>query len=171
MTPKQVKRRIEELVAEKSKIRHEEYNNIKYELYENIPEEEVKPNYSYTDTTLKLIAIDTEMRELKHALNAYNSTVVIIEDDEHYGDLTTDQVIILTAQISSMIDRLPLVFEAKREYKRVGTYSDPIYYWVEVNATEQEQEQAKNLYDSLIKRRAELYDKLDVANMTNEISI
>lgn len=78
--------------------------------------ESVRPEYDYAATAAALIALETKIRALKHALNVFNSTTEVPE----FG-MTVDEMLVYIPQLTARKGKL-LAMKSKLPKTRVEGY-------------------------------------------------
>lgn len=151
------------LLEEKSSIEMREHNGKEFLAAVGEDLEAVRPEYDFAKTQSALAEVERKIRKLKHALNVFNSTMVIPE-----FDMTIDEMLVyipqLTARknkLSSMKDKLPKVREQNRMNSSILDYRYLNYDVVEVVAE----------YEKAADTLAKAQNALDAVNMTKTLDI
>lgn len=125
--------------------------------------ESVRPDYDFAKTQSALAEVESKIRKLKHALNVFNSTMVVPG-----FDMTIDEMLVyipqLTAKknkLSSMKDKLPKVREQSRTNSSILDYRYLNYDIAEVAAE----------YEKAADTLAKAQNSLDAVNMTMTLDI
>lgn len=125
--------------------------------------ESVRPDYDFAKTQSALAEVESKIRKLKHALNVFNSTMVVPG-----FDMTIDEMLVyipqLTAKknkLSSIKDKLPKVREQSRTNSSILDYRYLNYDVAEV-ATE---------YEKVADTLAKAQNALDAVNMSMTLDI
>ncbi len=92
---------LKKLEEEKTILLNEEHNRCTYNCALSEKQEDVRPEYDFSQTNAKLDELEGKIRTVKHAINIFNTTTVIPE-----FDMTVDQMLVYIPQLTQKKDRL-----------------------------------------------------------------
>lgn len=125
--------------------------------------ESVRPDYDFAKVQAELLAVETKIRKVKHALNVFNSTTVISE-----FNITIDEMLVLIPQLTAkkeklakMKDKLPKVREQTRMNSSILDYR---YLNYDVNEVVEE-------YEKTVDALSKAQNALDAVNMSQTLEI
>ena len=123
---------------------------------ENI--EEVRPSYSYEETTAKFDEIERKIRKIKHALNVFNATTVV-----DGFDMTIDEMLVFLPQTSERLRKLEDMLAKPEKTRAQNTGRTSIIEYEYLNYDLQKVQQD---YDALLDLKNRALTALDVVNNT-----
>lgn len=123
--------------------------------------EDIRPDYSYSDTQKELDELSRRVRKIKHAINVFNTTTEI----QPFG-ITIDEALVLIPQLTSKKLKL---FEMKsrsekKRYCTTGSIIDYIIANYDISAAEKD-------YDEVSDYLFNLQNALDTINQTETFEV
>ena len=125
--------------------------------------EDVRPAYSYEEITEKLDACNKRIREIKHALNIFNSTTLV----EGF-DMTIDELLVYLPQLSEKQMRLTTLLMKPEKERVMDSGRTSI---IEYDYANYDHAAVKKDYDELSALRNRALTMLDVTNNTVQFEI
>ena len=128
-------------------------------------EEDLRPEYSFSETSEKIHEAEAKVLRYKHALNLYN-----ISTEAGDTGLTIDQVLVRLPQLNNEVRKLRGMAGRMRKQRvapSFGSSSNIIDYEI----ANYDLEEVKKAHDKLAKELAKLQMALDEANMSEAIEI
>lgn len=122
--------------------------------------EKLRPDYSFSVTQEKIDKINRRIMEIRHKLNLFNTSTVVIDG------LTIDQVLIRMPQLQKQKNKLQRMMRAS-EKTRVSITGNIIDY----EYTNYNPKEAKNAFDEVSKEIDDLQLALDAINNTVKFEI
>lgn len=148
---------IKYLEEEKQRLLERERNNSTIDIVDE-KEVQVEP-YEFAETRKAIGEIDTEIANIKHALNVFNTTQQI------EGGITIDKALVKLAQLNRELHVVQgLKMRPKESYEQ--GYRNSFLRKVNYSLDE-----VNNYYKSLIKEIHTLQMAIDEANMTNKFEV
>ena len=121
-------------------------------------EKTAPPVYNYDEVQAKIDAIDTKVRNIKHAINVFNTTTVLDKID-----ITIDEALVEMAQLTRKKEKLDMM--RKRLPKtRVSNYRNSNV--IEYQYVNYDLEKVQKDYSEVCERITEIQVALDLANQT-----
>lgn len=118
------------------------------------------PDYDFSSTRDKVQQLMTEIYELKHAINQFNTTTVVPE-----FNMTIDAVLVYMAGLTREKNRLASMMKMEREKVKDGFGSKSTTY-VELMCTSFDPEEAAVSYEEINSKLQKLQLALDKVNST-----
>ena len=125
--------------------------------------EDARPEYDYADTQEKLEALEARIRQVKHAVNLFNSVQTIDE-----GGMTIDQALIYIPQLSARKRKLAVMRGAQKKSRNLNTKSTNL---IEYTYANYDIEQAERDYQAVNAELARVQNALDLVNSTVQFEI
>lgn len=128
-------------------------------------EEANPPSYDYEDTQMKIEAIDEQIRRIKHAVNVFNTTTVILEPG-----ITIDEALVEMAQLTRKKDKLDVMRKnlPKCRVNQNGYRSSGVIEYRYVNY---DLDKVQEDYRKVCERIDTIQMALDTANQTKTFEI
>lgn len=123
---------------------------------ENI--EEVRPSYSYEETSAKFDEIERKIRKIKHALNVFNATTVV-----DGFDMTIDEMLVFLPQTSERLRKLEDMLAKPEKARAMNTGRTSI---IEYEYLNYDLQKVQEDYDALMDLKNRALTALDVVNNT-----
>lgn len=127
--------------------------------------EELRPKYDYEECQKAQLALEADIRKIRHAINVFNTTHLV-------NGMTIDEVLVYLPQLSErkaklegMSSRMPRVREAARPMRYGGS---PV---IDYNYANYDIEKAAADYRAVSDELAALQTALDVVNTTEYMEI
>ena len=148
------------LMDESSMILNDESNTCTFHAAVGESIEDVRPEYSFSETTRKLNELKDKMLVVKHAINVFNVSTVVPGTD----GLTVDQVLVLLPKMTQRQKKLREMVKAKK-MERVSGFrvSGNIIDYIHTNF---DREEVKAEYERLTEELNALRMNLDLLNNT-----
>lgn len=124
--------------------------------------EEARPEYSYEETNQRLIALDEQIRRIKHALNSFNLTQVL----PGLG-ITIDQALIYIPQLNSRKRRLAVMRSIPKKQRSMSGGASLIEY----TYANYDVDKAEADYTAVTDELFKLQNTLDLVNSTVQLDI
>lgn len=154
---------IRRLEDEKARLLTSERENATYVLAQG--EEELPPEYDYEQSFAQVDEIDHKVRQVRHALHAFNAVTLIPEEG-----ITIDEALVLMAQLNNKLRRLDMLRsnQAKRRCESGLFHGNAV---IEYEYANYDVKRAAEDYRALYERIAELQLRLDLVNQTERFSV
>ena len=154
---------LNQLNAEKDLIVSRERDVVTFTAatVENV--KEVRPEYNFEETQLKLYNIEEKIVKVKHALNVFNTTTTIKLSDKV---LTLDAALVYMSILNQKISKYERM--AKAEQKKSYSYNNGLIVYMYANYPV---ETAKAILEASQKELHELQLALDKVNNTVEFEV
>ena len=123
---------------------------------ENI--EDVRPTYSYEETSAKYDEIDRKIRKIKHALNLFNANTVV-----DGFDMTIDEMLVFLPQVTDRIRKLSVMISKPEKTRAENTGRTAI---IEYEYLNYDLKQVQKDYDHLTDLKNRALTALDLVNNT-----
>ncbi len=120
--------------------------------------EEVRPSYSYEETTAKFDEIERKIRKIKHALNVFNATTVV-----DGFDMTIDEMLVFLPQTSDRLRKLENMLAKPEKARAMNTGRTSI---IEYEYLNYDLQKVQEDYDALMELKNRALTALDVVNNT-----
>ena len=120
--------------------------------------EEVRPSYSYEETTAKFDEIERKIRKIKHALNVFNATTVV-----DGFDMTIDEMLVFLPQTSDRLRKLEDMLAKPEKARAMNTGRTSI---IEYEYLNYDLQKVQEDYDALMELKNRALTALDVVNNT-----
>ena len=120
--------------------------------------EEVRPSYSYEETTAKFDEIERKIRKIKHALNVFNATTVV-----DGFDMTIDEMLVFLPQTSERMQKLEDMLAKPEKARAMNTGRTSI---IEYEYLNYDLQKVQEDYDALMELKNRALTALDVVNNT-----
>lgn len=154
---------IKRLENEKSRLIDIEQKNSTYVLAQG--EESEPPTYDYDEIIAHVDELDGAIRQVRHALHAFNARTVISEEG-----ITVDEALIQLAQMNGKLRRLERL-RAVEPKKRLTSGYFGGKGLIEYEYANFDVKKACSDYEELYKRIADLQLRLDLTNQTETFSV
>ena len=128
---------------------------------ENI--EDVRPQYDYTEMAAKYDEIDRKIRKIKHALNVFNSTTLVVG-----FNMTIDEMLVFLPQATDRLRKLATMLSkpAKSRAENTGRTAIIEYEYLNYDLAKVQKD-----YDDLMDMKNRALTALDVVNNTVQFEI
>lgn len=167
MTSKELNKLIKKLTEEKEDLISKEEKASVFLCSVGENEDKVRPDYDFVETEERIIAIDKEIREMKHRLNIFNShtPIGILKGDNAYTMI--DEALVEIPQLSQRKIKLKAMANRLTRERVTEKYSSsPIVDYEIVNY---DIAKVKAEYERVSERLDELQKLIDKANSTIEV--
>ena len=164
VTSAQANKLLRQLSDELSTLETREQNTRSFVAATSEDIESVRPEYDYSDTQEKIIALETKIRALKHAINTFN-TITVIPD----FNMTIDMMLVYLPQLTrrkSKLDRMKNMLPKERE-----SHSSRGTQLIEYRYANFDIEQVKADYAVVSDLLSRAQTALDYANNTVEFDL
>ena len=124
---------------------------------ENI--EDVRPVYDFAATQKKIDEYDAAIREVKHAINRFNTTTTVPE-----FDMKIDEMLVYLPQLKRQKDKLATMFKRLPKNRKGHGYGEKASNFIEYEYANYDIEAAKKLYEEVSDRLVKAQLWLDKVN-------
>lgn len=162
MTSAELNKQLKQLQIKRRQILSNEEDVSKFVAATTEDVEAVRPEYNYRFTKLDLDVVESNIRELKHRINVFNTTYMIPE-----LGMTIDQVLVFLPMLTEKVNKLRKMAGAleKRRISNYGARANLIEY----EYTNYDIDEIKQDYDLMSKKLADIQIALDKANTTVDV--
>lgn len=156
-------KKIDEDIGHLEAMERQNYR-FKASTAENI--EDVRPAYSYRETRMKLDALNSKKRYLKHQINVFNSTTKISEE----SDVTIDEVLVWLPYLTTKRDKLWRMMSLPAK-TRCNSYGSGMTAIIDYEYLNYSLEDVENDYNDIRDTITLMQHDLDKINMEKRIAL
>lgn len=160
MTSAEAMKQLKQLQLKRRQILAEETEVSKFTAATTEDVESVRPEYNYQFTKLDLDVIESNIRELKHKINVFNSTYMIPE-----LGLTIDQVLVALPMLNEEVTKLRKMAGAIDKRRCSSSYTSRSSL-IEYEYLNYDRDFIRQEYEKESKRLSDMQIALDKANTT-----
>lgn len=166
LTSKDANKILKQLFEELSSLEIKEENSKTFIAATTEIVETLRPDYNYKEVQNKEIEIENKIRKIKHAINLFNTTIIVDGFDK-----TIDEMLIYIPQLTKRVSKLKEMKDNPKMRRDVNKYSYRIiidYIYVNYDIEEAAKDYLKS-EEELIKAQIAL-DKVNI-NKTFEVNL
>lgn len=124
--------------------------------------EDLRPEFSFTETVREIASIDEKIRKIKHSRNIFNTTTLLPEEN-----ITLDEALVLMAMLNKNYAYFVKLGNRQAKERSRNSYENKIEYIY----TNYDIQEAKSHGKTMYERMLELQSKLNLVNSTYSFEV
>ena len=163
MTSAEANKLIKQLREQMRMIRQKESGVMSFIAATTENVEDVRPAYSYEETSAQLNRIEESIRKIKHALNVFNATTT----PDGTG-MTIDEILVFLPQATERLRVLAAMLSKPPRFRAENTGRTNI---IEYEYLNYDLETVQRDYDALSEKKTQVMTALDLVNNTVQFEV